>query len=436
MKVGILGGGITGLSLGIFLKEKNIDFEILEKENECGGLCRSIHENGFTFDFGGHIIWSKDEEVLKFLLSFLNENRIEHKRKTKILYKGKYIKYPFENGLSELSAEERLECLTDFIKALIKREKENLDPKNFEEWIFHTFGKSIAEKYLIPYNRKIWKFDLKNMDLNWIKIKDRLPQPNSEDIIKSSLGLETEGFTPQSTFYYPKEGGFGALTKSMEHKLNGEITKNFEIKKIANVKDKWIVSDGKIKKEFDNIISTIPITDLIDSLNNVPEKVKNATKDLKFNSLSIVMLGLDNDNHPEYHWAYIPDIDVKTHKISFLKNNSPNVAPKGKSLIVADITCKFLDEVWKMKDEDLIREVAESLHKKKVLDKSKISSSKVIRSKYGYVINDSNYQKNLQIVRDFLDNLGIKLCGRFSEFKYLNADACVRSAKDLVGQLK
>ncbi|MEM5778152.1 MAG: FAD-dependent oxidoreductase [Candidatus Aenigmatarchaeota archaeon] len=431
MKVGILGGGITGLALGIFLKEKNIDFEILEKENECGGLCRSIHENGFILDYGGHVLWSGDKEILNFLLSFLQNNKVQHTRKTKIFYKGKYIKYPFENGLSELSVEERLECLTDFIKAIIKREKENLEPKNFEEWIYYTFGKAIAEKYLIPYNKKIWKFDLDKLGLDWIKIKDRLPNPNPEDIIKSALGLETEGFTSQLIFYYPQYGGFGALVNAMESKISENIIKKFEVKKVIKIKNKWIVSDGENKREYDILISTIPIMDLINSLDNVPAEVKKATENLKFNSLITVSIGLDSDVQ-EYHWVYIPDMDVISHKINFPSIYSSNVAPKGKSLIVADITCRFLDKFWLMSDEDLIKEVVEKLHEKKILDKNKVSFAKVVKSKYAYVINDSNYERNLNIIRKFIDNLGIKLCGRFSEFKYLNVDACVRSAKNLI----
>ncbi|HID60964.1 MAG TPA: hypothetical protein EYP46_03795, partial [Hadesarchaea archaeon] len=49
-KVGILGGGLAGLASASFLRH---DFEVLEKNDECGGLCRSLTEKGFTFDYGG-----------------------------------------------------------------------------------------------------------------------------------------------------------------------------------------------------------------------------------------------------------------------------------------------------------------------------------------------------------------------------------------------
>ena len=151
MKVGVLGGGLSGLTLGFLLNQKGIDFELLEKESECGGLIRSTIESGFTFDYGGsHILFSQDKEFLDFIINILGMNVVKNKRNTKILYNARYVKYPFENGLSDLSKEENFECLNFFIQNLI--DKEQKQPENLREWCYSFFGRSIAEKYLIPYN--------------------------------------------------------------------------------------------------------------------------------------------------------------------------------------------------------------------------------------------------------------------------------------------
>jgi len=114
-----------------------VNFEILEKEKECGGLVRSLQKDGFTFDYGGsHIIFSKDEEVLNFMLNLLGNNKIKKRRNTKILYKGYYVQYPFENGLADLPKEDNFECLYYFIQNLILKEKGELKiPSNFKEWL-------------------------------------------------------------------------------------------------------------------------------------------------------------------------------------------------------------------------------------------------------------------------------------------------------------
>ena len=65
-QTGILGGGIAGLSLAYFIGD---DSEVLEREDTCGGLCRSYSHEGFTFDLGGHIMFSKDKEILEHMIS-------------------------------------------------------------------------------------------------------------------------------------------------------------------------------------------------------------------------------------------------------------------------------------------------------------------------------------------------------------------------------
>lgn len=429
-RIAILGGGLSGLTVGYMLSQKGWNVEILEKESECGGLMRSVQENGFTFDIGGtHVIFSKDEEVLNFMLNLLGDNKIKNKRNAKILYKGRYIKYPFENGLADLPKEENFECLYYFIINLIKKEKGEIKPpKNLKEWFYYTLGKGIAEKYLIPYNEKIWKYPLEDISIEWV---ERIPNPSIEDVIKSSLGIETEGYTHQLYFYYPKKGGIQALIRSLESKIKGIIIRNFEIKKIRKENGVWIVSNGKEERIYDRIISTIPIFDLVNAVN--PEKeIREVVKKLKYNSLITVMIGVDTPKLNDFSWLYIPDRNVLPHRVSFPSNFSPYVAPKGKSSVLAEITCRPLDEIWRMKDEKILDEVIEQLHELKIINKNKVCYQNVKRLKYAYIIYDLEYKKNIEIVRKYFKKIGIDLIGRFSEFEYMNMDACIRHAIDFV----
>ena len=124
MKTAILGGGLSGLTLARLLYERGTDLVVLEAEPVYGGLCRSRTKDGFTFDTGGsHIIFSRDTEVLSFMREMIADNMQENARNTKIFYKGRYVKYPFENGLSDLPAEDRFFCISEFVKTLVAVEK-------------------------------------------------------------------------------------------------------------------------------------------------------------------------------------------------------------------------------------------------------------------------------------------------------------------------
>jgi protoporphyrinogen oxidase len=426
LKTAVFGGGLTGLTLDYLLVQRGIDVEVLEKEKYFGGLMRTLSAGGFAFDWGGsHVIFSKNKEPLDFILNLLGENKVEQKRNTKVLYKGSYVKYPFENGLADLPKQENFECLYSFIQNLVEKEKDKLKtPSNMKEWFYYTFGSGIAEKYLIPYNQKIWKHPLEDMSLEWA---NRVPNPPVVDIVKSSLGIETEGYAHQSHFYYPQRGGIQALIGSLEERVGQNLVNCFEVKKMHKEGDCWVVSDNKEERVYDKIISTIPIQYLIKAM-NAPREVRAAVDDLKYNSLISVMLGLNLPKVNDFSWLYVPDKNSLTHRVSFPSNYSPCVTPVGKSSVLAEITCKKGDEIWEMKDKAIIDQVIADLHCLRIIDKQSVCLAKIKRSMYAYVITDLKYEENLNTVKSYVIEAGIDLIGRFSEFKYLNMDGCVENS--------
>ncbi len=427
MTIGILGAGLTGLTLGSLIA----DCEILERNSECGGLCQSMEEEGFTFDCGGsHIIFSKDNEVLNFMLEKLGDNIVKRRRNTKILYNGNYVKYPFENGLSELPLQDNFECLKGFIEVLVNTKTK---PVNFKDWLYSTFGNGIAEKYLVPYNEKIWNYDLSKMSTWWVE--GRVPRPPVDDIIKSSLGIKTEGYTHQLNFYYPEEGGINALINSLERESKDKVIKNFDVKSITRENSGWIVSNGTERRRYELIIATQPIFEVVRAMEDVPAEIYNALNELKYNSLITVMLGLNVTHLNDFSWLYIPDVDCLAHRVAFPSNYSKCVAPEGKSAVVAEITYNNGDSTDRSSDEELITSTIEELHKKKIIDKDTVCFAKAKRAKYAYVVYDLNYEKNIAVLKRFLNRRGIHLVGRFAEFEYLNMDACVRNALDFVKEL-
>jgi len=418
----ILGGGLAGLTTASFLKGKTV---VLEAENIPGGLCRSFTKNGFVYDLGGHILFSKDKTLLGEITGWLGGNVVQKRRNNKILYRNRLLKYPFENGLSALPPEEVYECLISFL------DRAGEIPVNLEEWCYFRFGTGIAEKYLIPYNRKIWKRNAKKLSLHWV---ERIPDPSRDEIVKSALGIETEGYTHQLNFYYPKHGGIEALIHSLSDRLENVQT-GFRVKKITRKTAEWEISDGKRSIAGKRIISTIPIFDLIDSLENVPGEVLAALRKLQYNSVIIVMIGVNHEGLKGRTALYIPDPDILAHRVCYLKEFSSWNAPEGRSHLIAEITVPPGDPMLEWKDSELVDRVVADLKEICGFSKDDIIVSEVKRMEYAYVVYDLEYEKNTKIIYDYLDNLGIHYAGRFGSFKYINMDACVKMSKELVFSL-
>jgi protoporphyrinogen oxidase len=432
VKTAILGGGLSGLTLARLLNERGDDVVVLEAEAEYGGLCRSKTKQGFTFDTGGsHIIFSRDAEVLSFMRRMIAGNEQVNDRNTKIFYKQQFVKYPFENGLSDLPPEDRFLCVNEFITTLIALKKGELaPPSNFREWIYHTLGKGIAECYMVPYNEKIWKYPADRMSLHWVD--GRIPRPPVEDIIKSAIGINTEGYTHQSVFSYPLDGGIEALVRAIAKPVEKSIRTGFRITSLEKTGDEWQISNGTEIIKADQCICTMPVQHLLPCLKGVPGNVKNAINALKYNSLVCVNIGIKG-SVPDVSWLYVPDPAVgRTNRISFPSGYSRNTAPDGCGAILAEITHQPGDEVSRMSDEDLISEVTAMLDKMHILKKDQIVYSSVERQPFAYVVYDLDYQKNIALAREYFTSISLPLVGRFAQFEYLNMDGCIRSVMDFL----
>jgi protoporphyrinogen oxidase len=417
MKIGVLGGGLAGVSLAYFLQKKGHEGEVLEKESECGGLCRSFSKDGFTYDLGGHIIFSKNKPILDLMVKKLGRNIKRHYRNNKVWYKGRFVKYPFENGLSVLDKEDIYACLNGFIN------NRHRPPGNFKEWLYYTFGDGLAEKYLIPYNEKIWNCPAETMSLDWV---ERVPKPPVEDIIKSALGIETEGYRHQLQFYYPIRGGIQALVKAFEHRLD-KVVRGFSVKSLRQIaKHRWLVSDGQTEREYDRVISCMPIFNLIKALDQVPAKVKATVGKLRYNSLSVVMIGVDKKRLSDKFAVYIPQRDLLFHRICFHSYMGSTYTPTDKSSVVAEITTNPGDGVHEMTDQQLVSRVVDGLAQEGFIRKKDVCAADVQRQRYGYVVTDRQYRQKLALLKDYFRSIEIPLCGRFAEFEYLNMDETIK----------
>jgi protoporphyrinogen oxidase len=432
VKTAILGGGLSGLTLARLLREQGEEVVVLEAEPEYGGLCRSKTDQGFTFDTGGsHIIFSRDEEVLAFMRRMIAGNEQRNNRTTKIFFKQRFVKYPFENGLSDLPQEDRFFCINGFIKTLIAVGKGEIPaPVNFREWIYYTFGNGIAECYMIPYNEKIWKYPTEKMSLHWVD--GRIPRPPVEDIIKSAIGIDTEGYTHQAVFSYPLDGGIKALVRAIARPIEPCINTGFRVKSITKSGEMWRISNGDKHIQADQCICTIPVQHLLPCLDDVPREVKNAADALKYNSLVCVNIGIKG-SVPGISWFYVPDPAVgRTNRISFPSGYSRHGAPDGCSAILAEITHQPDDDITDLTDDELINEVVEMLQCMQILHRDQIIYTSVERQPFAYVVYDLDYQKNIAIVKEYCQGIGIPLVGRFAQFEYLNMDGCIRNVMDFI----
>jgi len=416
--IGILGGGLAGITIAAHLDD---EYEVLEKDSRGGGHCQTVQEQGFTYDAGGpHIIFSRNQPMVDYMVSLLEGNVHQARRNNKIFYKGRYVKYPFENGLFDLEPQDRFECLYHYIK------NDYPPPQsNFKEWIYHHFGKGLAEKYLIPYNEKIWNVPAEELGLEWVE--GRVPKPPVEDVIKAAVGVETEGYTHQLYFNYPLHGGIESLPRAMAKRVSN-IVPGFTVERIWKEGSRWCVSNGRSTRRYDALAATIPIQEIAAALEGVPQEILTAVNALRYNSLVTVSIGMDSARLPDFTAIYVPDPEVRFHRLSFPAVFSPHNAPPGRSIIQAEITTNPGDGTHELSDAELLADVISDLQDMELVRGSEVCYSRVLRTKYGYVVQNDACRRYLRQAKAYFEERGIALCGRVAEFEYINMDVCIERA--------
>jgi protoporphyrinogen oxidase len=434
MKIAVLGGGLSGLSLSYFLQDdKKVEsIDIFEKEKSIGGLCRSFEMNGVRYDIGPHIIFSKDQEILEFLVNLLGDNLQKIRRSNRILYKDRLVKYPFENGLSALPAKEREYCVNTFLHNPYRE----YPAQNMLSFFLKTFGEGITNLYLRPYNEKIWKFDPAFMDTQMV---ERIPQPPDEDIVKSAKGIETEGYLHQLYFYYPKSGGIQTLVESFKEGLNSKVLIHVgdEVTALRKVDDKWEVESGNGRKAvFDLVVSTIPIPTLV-RITESDDRIRKAADALKYNSIMIGMVNARQDKAKDNFAFMIPEKEVIFHRLSKVDFLGEAYRNEKTVTYMLEVTYRKDDLVDTSSDRQIIERMIEGLIKIGFIQRREdVGFTELQRFAFAYVIYDLDHRKNTNRVKDFYASKGIHLHGRFGEFEYLNMDAVIRRSMEKSAVIK
>lgn len=423
MTVGILGGGITGVAIQRFLEDESV---VLEADDEPGGLCRTFWKDGFGYDLGGHILFSKNERVNELVNQLLGDNINQCRRANKILYGDRYVKYPFENDLGSLAPEDAYDCLIGYLKNDFSGSVTNL-----REWAYATFGKGIAEKYFVPYNEKIWNISADELGLDFV---ERIPKPPMEDVVRSALGIETEGYLHQLYFRYPREGGVQSLVRALIDDRS-RIVCNYRVQRVERSGDGWEVSDGEDVQRFDHLVVSFPIHEAINCFPDVPDEVRQAVDGLRYNSMRVVLVGVGNESLTDKSAVYIPDPSVVTHRVCFMGFFSDQLVPPGTSSLIAEVTTNPGDGVHELSDEQLTSRVVDDLDRIGILRAADVVATDVARLTYAYPVYTLGYRENKATVHRYFADQGIDLCGRFAEFDYINSDECLNRAMTLADRL-
>ena len=405
-KILILGAGISGLGAAYSCKQRGVRTIILEKNNTYGGLCGNFTIRGYRFDHFVHFSFTKEKEVID-IFNESTEQIITHISNPYNVYKGRWIKHPAQNNLYPLPEEEKQLVINDFMH---RPETDMSKIKTYEDWLRLQYGNYFAEHFPMVYTIKYWMVDAKNLETKWVG--NRLYQPSVEEVIQGSKTAETPVTYYAKEMRYPKKGGFKAFFSKLAE--DQDIRYNQDVISIDTKKCQVKTKNGDVYN-YEQLISSLPLPEVIKMLDNVPDEVISAANNLKATSGYQISIGLTTKNIPPYLWWYIYDEDIVPARVYSPSLKSPDNAPNGCSSLQMELYC----EKGKYTKNEIYNGSVAKLIELGIIKNEDIKFVDIRFEEYANVIFYSNIYESRKIVRDYLSLIGIQTIGRFGEWDYL-----------------
>lgn len=415
----ILGAGISGLTVANYLKN---DYLILEKENEIGGYCRTIREGEFVWDYAGHFFHFKTEEFRKFFLDEVAEDDIIYNEKcTKINYKNSLIDYPFQTNIHQLEKQEFIDCLYDLFN---KEEKDNYD--NFLDMLYGKFGKSITEKFLKPYNEKLYAVDLTQLD------KDAMgrffPYANIKQIIDNMKKEQDSSYN--NKFLYPRNGA-GSFMEILYNKLDKEkVLLNTKVVKIDEDK-KIVTTDSGEQYKYEYLINSVPLNQFLPLFEN--NEYDKLVSEMSYNKVLVFNLGFNKKSpYTKEHWLYIPEKEYNYYRIGFYDN----ILGTDKLSMYIEIGYNKDEEISQEEIDKQLRLTIENLRKQGIVtnDMELVAHSTVLMNP-AYVHITTKTNNDVAKLKEKFAGNNIYTIGRYGGWTYNCMEDCMLEAKEVAGKI-
>ena len=491
-KVLIIGAGPAGLTAAyeLMAKSKDYDVVVFEESNQFGGISRTVNYKGNRMDMGGHRFFSKVPEVNEWWKKMLptqgalpyddvvlqrkstiveggpdpektNRVMLRRNRLSRIFFKRKFFDYPISlkfATIKNMGFGTTIVVGFSYLKSAVFKRKEN----SLEDFYINRFGKKLYSMFFENYTENLWGRHPSEISPEWgaqrvkgLSIKAILSDIFGKMFHKKNRKVETSLI---EEFAYPKlgPGQLWEITADDFQKMGGTIIKNAKVVKVFkdennNMTGLAYEKDGKvITVNGDYVISSMPVKDLIESMNDVPQKYRDIASGLPYRDYMTVgvlipHLNLKNETKTKTigdivpdNWVYVHDRTVKMGRFQIYNNWSPYLVKDIENTVWMGLEyfCNEGDEMWSMSDEEFGKLGISEMVKMNLIDsENDVLDFHVERVKKAYPAYFDTYE-HMDDLRAYIDTIPNLFCvGRNGQHRYNNIDHSMCTAFETVNNI-
>jgi protoporphyrinogen oxidase len=433
-RIAIIGAGPTGLGAAYRLQELGYrDWTVYERNSFVGGLASSRTDGaGFTYDIGGHVMFSHYEYFDRLVERMLGDDFQELMRESWIRMFDRWIPYPLQNNVRHLPAGVLLECLDGLVDA---QQQQPQAAGNFSDWVDAVFGSGIARHFMRPYNFKVWAHPLEMMSKDWIA--ERVSPVDLKGVL-GNVVLERDELSwgPNNKFKYPLHGGTGGLYERFIPYIREHLELNREVVEIDHVARRLRLADGG-EERYDVLLSAMPITELLRVLRPVPTGLIDASRGLHHSHGLVVGIGLARPCQTTKCWTYFPESNAPFYRVTFLSNYSPEMAPEGHTLLLTETSSSAYKREDALSIVDRVVDGLVATGLMEAVDRQIVVATHVEEVEHFYPVPTLTRDGALAEIQPFLMSRGIYSRGRFGAWCYeiSNMDHSVMQGVEVVNSL-
>ena len=426
-KIVIIGAGLTGISAAYHLEKKGFhDYLIVEGKADVGGLCGSVQQDGFTFDYTGHLLHINDDyfrSLIDSVVGLETFNRIQ--RRSYIFSHNTYTHYPFQINLYGLPTDVITECVTGFVQR-----KHTQNAKSFPAWVHKHFGSGFAKHFFMPYQRKIFAHDLNNITASWTG--RFVPSTSLKQILHGALEEPKDEVGYNAQFFYPKHGGIFSWVEKLAQQIKNPIRTNMMVTEV-NLHHKTVgFEDGHIEP-FDLLINTMPLDRLLGLIKEKSSTaLKKAQNKLICNSVVNFNLGVNRADLSDKHWIYFPENQFPFYRLGFPHNFADSMAPADCSSLYGEFAHVGKSVAWVNRT---LKQALDATKKLLHISDDEIITKRIMHINHAYVIYNHWREKNLKKLHQKLHDCSVYSVGRYGEWKYSSMQEAVLDGKKIAEQL-
>jgi protoporphyrinogen oxidase len=365
------------------------------------------------------------------VLGLLAGNAGTVQRNARIYSNNVYVKYPYQANLYGLPEPVIRDCLDGLIQSYLKYEPlQKVDSSvSFHDWVIRTFGPGFGKHFFFPYNTKLWTVPPGRLTAGWVG--GFVPRPKLEETILGAVTDQKKSFGYNTSFYYPIKGGIQYLIDRFAGKVSNVVL-SARLTKI-NIRTKSAVINNE-RLKYDNLVSTVPLTELLELIEDLPAELRNLGRLLRYNSVLCFNLGIKPSRPNKLHglsWVYFPEQQFKFYRVGLYNGFSGKSVPQGCVSFYVEVSYPGgAGETSVAGKTDVYDKVKFGLIKSGLITGSdKILVKDVLYIKHGYVIYDKNRDHAVGKILDYLTKHHVYSIGRYGAWKYSYIEDCILDGK-------